>query len=168
MPVDILTPEHSFDYTGRRQLERGAETLTAILEDLLSQNKNVQFISASQKESLLGDFNGNPAAVARHVARQTEADAVLLISLNRFIEREGSEHSINQPASVSFQYRLIHVENGSNLCFGKFDETQEALFSNLFSFSKAYNRGFKWITAKKLAREGLVEKFSQCPHLLSH
>ena len=80
-------------------------------------------------------------------------------------ERDGGDYSVNQPASVSFKYQLIHVPTGTTLCLGVFDETQQTLLSNLFSFSKASSRGFKWVKAEQLAREGLHEKLNDCRYL---
>lgn len=164
-PVDILKSDHGYDYSTTRQLEAGADILMAVLEDYLATRAETQFLSKTQTESLMNDFHGTPQAIARHIGRQTEGDAVLITTINRFSERDGGEYSVNKPASVSFSYQLIHIESGRSLCFGKFDETQQTVLSNLFSFSKASSRKFKWITAEELTREGVEEKFTECSYL---
>ncbi len=163
-PVESSKTE-DLDYTKTRQIEAGLDILTSVLEDELSENKEVTFISNNQIESLLGDISGNKTAQAQHVANQLGGDAVLLATLNRFVERDGRSRSVNEPASVSFDFRLIHTETGKTLCLGVFDETQQTLFSNIFTFSKAKKRGFKWISAEELTREGVNEKLEECSYL---
>jgi len=46
-----------------------------------------------------------------------------------------------------------------------FKETQQSLMSNLMTFGKAENRGFKWITVEELVRQGIHEKIEECPYL---
>lgn len=164
MPVHINQGTLELGSKSTDHLHEGSQVLTNILQDLLSE-KNTTFLSANEVESLVGDFNGSPKAVALQTARQLGGDAVLLTSLNRYQERDGNQHSINEPASVSLQYDLVHVESGKNLCFGFFEETQQPLFSDLFSINKAYKRKFKWVNAETIAREGLEEKFRKCPQL---
>ena len=36
---------------------------------------------------------------------------------------------------------------------------------NLYNFSSAKQRGFTWITAEELLREGLVKKLGECSYL---
>lgn len=148
-----------------RQLEAGVKIFTSVLEKELSWSDMMTFLSEAQQESLIGDFTGSELKRAQHIASQLGQDAVLITTLNRFIEREGQSRSVNQPASVAFTYRLIHTESGKLLCMGVFDETQQTLFSNIFSFSKAKKRGFKWISAEELIREGVDEKFAECSYL---
>ncbi|RJX33103.1 MAG: hypothetical protein C4531_05670 [Desulfurivibrio sp.] len=153
------------DYATTRQLEEGAATINVILQEMLADKKNILLLTANQKESLLADFSGNPQATARYIGQQLGVDAVMLTVVSRYSERDGGDYSVNQPASVFFKYQLIHVPTGTTLCLGVFDETQQTLLSNLFSFSKASSRGFKWVKAEQLAREGLQEKLSDCQYL---
>ena len=125
----------------------------------------MSYLFPGQAESLLGDFHGNKHESALHIGKKIEADAVLVLRLFRYINREGKTYSVSQPASVSFEYSLLHVPSGKVLCTGVFDETQESLFSNLFSFKQASRRGFSWITARELTMEGLKEKFKACRYL---
>lgn len=164
-PVKSAKEKNELDYSKTRQIEAGIDILTSVLEDELSLQEHVTFVAEDQKESLMGDFRGNEIDLIQHVATQLGGDAVLITTLNRFIEREGRSRSVNQPASVAFTYRLIHAETGKTLCMGVFDETQQTLFSNIFSFSKAKKRGFKWISAEELTREGVNEKFAECSYL---
>ncbi|MCB2181204.1 MAG: hypothetical protein KQH63_04150 [Desulfobulbaceae bacterium] len=165
MPVAIDNIDHGHDYSTTRQLDAGSQIITGILQNKLAERKGTTFLSASQKEALMGNFAGSAQAVALHVGSQAGADAVLITTLNRYQDREGRDRSVSHPASVAFQYQLLHVKSGRNLCFGKFDETQQPLFANLFSFSKAYKRGFKWVSAERITKDGFDEKFEDCLYL---
>ncbi|MFH1217891.1 MAG: hypothetical protein V1706_15465 [Pseudomonadota bacterium] len=165
LPVEIQKAEQGYDYITTRQLESGAAVLGELAKELLAGKNNIRFVSPSQKETLLGEFHGAPKAMTQRVGEQLGADAALLITAVRYSERDGGEYSVNQPASVSFKFQLFHVATGTSLCMGVFDETQQTLLSNLFSFSKASSRGFKWITARQLASEGMKEKINDCKHL---
>lgn len=142
-----------------------AVVLTAVIGEVLTDRPDMHLLSVQQKETLLGDFNGTPMAAARLIGTKMESDAILVTTLHRYVERDGKNYSVNRPASVSFDFRLIHAASGRVLCSGSFDETQETLFSNLFSWGKASSRGFKWITARELCLEGVKEKFGNCPYL---
>jgi hypothetical protein len=162
LPVEIQKSENGYDTATTRQLETGTATLNAMLQEMLADKKGLQFLTENRKESMLADFNGNPQATARYLGQQLGADAVLVTLLSRYSERDGGEYSVNDPASVSFKTQLIHVATGTTLCLGVFEETQQTLLSNLFSFAKASRRGFKWITVEQLSREGLREKLNDC------
>jgi hypothetical protein len=165
LPAEIDRSDKNNGYATTRQLETGVAAINTILQEMLADKKDMLLLTENQKESLLGDFHGNPQATARHIGQQLGVDAVMLTVVSRYSERDGGDYSVNQPASVSFKYQLIHVPTGSTLCLGVFDETQQTLLSNLFSFSKASRRGFKWVTADQLTREGLHEKLNDCQYL---
>ncbi len=165
LPAEIERSDKGYDYATTRQLETGVATINTILQEMLADKKNILFLTENQKESLLSDFSGNPQATALYLGQQLGVDSVMLTLVSRYTERDGGDYSINQPASVSFKYQLIHVPTGKALCMGVFDETQQTLLSNLFSFSKASSRGFKWIKAEQLTREGLNEKLNDCQYL---
>ncbi len=165
LPTKSTKEQKELNYSKTKQIEAGIDILTNVLKEELSWSENVAFLAEGRKESLMGDFNGSELKRAQHVATQLGQQAVLITTLNRFVERDGKTSSVNQPASVAFTYQLIHVETGKMLCMGVFDETQQTLFSNIFSFSKAKKRGFKWISAEELIREGVDEKFAECSYL---
>lgn len=165
LPVEIAGADKEISHTVSQQLKEGAVVLKSSIKDIFQDKDGVSYLFPGQTESLLGDFQGNKHEAALHIGKKIEADAVLTLRLFRYINREGKTYSTSQPASVSFEYNLIHVPTGKVLCTGVFDETQESLFSNLFSFKQASKRGFKWITARELTMEGLKEKFKDCQFL---
>jgi len=166
LPIEIVGADKEVSHAVTKQLKEGAVVLKSSIKDILQDKDGVSYLFPSQAESLLGDFHGSKHESALHIGKKIEADAVLVLRLFRYINREGKTYSVSQPASVSFEYSLIHVPSGKVLCTGVFDETQESLFSNLFSFKQASKRGFKWITARELTTEGLKEKFKDCPYLV--
>lgn len=165
LPTEISKPDNVDDKKTVRQLETGALVLHSLLQEKYGDKKGFLLLTDNQKEALIADFSGNIQMTACHIGRQVNADAIMLTSVSRYRERDGNDYSVNDPASVSFKYQLIHIPSGETLCLGVFDETQETLLSNLFSFSKASNRGFKWIKAEELIREGLTKKLKDCQYL---
>lgn len=145
-----------------KNMAKGAGVLTTAITSWLAGKKNINIIDNDQAESYLGDFSGSSHASARHIGRMAGSDSVLSANLNRFRQREGTTYSVTAPASVSFQYQLIHVESGKILCSGNFDETQQPLSANLFSLGQAASRGFRWLTAEELLDDGLTSKLDQC------
>lgn len=166
LPVETLAHEEATQQNqGKNRLEEGADVLNRLFSEYFSENESVVVISESRKEALIGDHSGNQAALARIAGKQLGGDAVLICTINRYIEREGTNYSAIRPASVDFIYKLISVESGQTLCSGIFDETQQSLFADIFSFTGSIQRGLKWITAEALAREGIKKKFKDCPYL---
>ncbi|MBC8316689.1 MAG: hypothetical protein H8E41_02215 [Desulfobulbaceae bacterium] len=165
LPVKIAQADKDTSHTISKQLQEGSLVLTSTIKEVLKDKERVSYLFSGQQESLLGNFHGSRNEAAVFIGKKIETDAVLIPTLHRYIDREGKTYSVNQPASVSFEYSLIHVKTGKTLCTGFFDETQEALSSNLFSFKQAAKRGFKWITAREFTEEGLKDKFSDCQYL---
>ncbi|MFO7760345.1 MAG: hypothetical protein ACQES8_00655 [Thermodesulfobacteriota bacterium] len=163
LPVDIEVAGPDNDNGG--QIAEGAITLSSILKNKAASRKNTMFLSRNQVESLLGDYKGSEQEIIHYLGKETGADAVLQTRIFHYIKRTGNKYSVSQPASVNFSYRLIHISTGGILCQGQFDETQEPLFSDLFSFFKASSRGFKWITAEELLKEGAKQEFDGCIYL---
>jgi hypothetical protein len=87
--------------------------------------------------------------------KELGADAVLYCKINRFRDRVGNDYSADIPASVAFTMSLVRVADGAVLWRYSFDETQQALTENLFSFSLYRSEGMKWLTASELMKYGL-------------
>ena len=167
-PVQTIERVHHFNDVTKQQLEAGAYTLTSLLEQYLTGTQSgisFHIISNEQMESLISKHRGDLFSQARYVALQMNSDAVLVITVERFRERAGTIYSVEAPASVSFKYKLIKSDGPQVLCNGVFEETQVPLTDNIFTLRKAKERGFKWITAEALAREGIKIKFEACPYL---
>lgn len=131
----------------------------------LGKNDKVHMVTEGQLDALLTDAAGDRLSQMKALGAKLDSNAVLDVTVTRFHERDGSDLSVNSPASAAFELVLTHVESGKVLWAASFDETQEALSSNLLSLGKVKSRGFKWITVEDLVRQGLKERLADCPYL---
>ncbi len=131
----------------------------------LAKNDKVHMVTEGQLDALLTDAAGGRLAQMKALGARLDSNAVLDITVTRYHERDGSDLSVNSPASAAFEMVLTHVDSGMVLWAASFDETQEALTSNLLSLGKAKSRGFKWITVEELVRQGVKERLADCPYL---
>ena len=69
-----------------------------------------------------------------------------------------------EPASVAFEMKLIGIDTGVVLWSAKYDEVQKSALENLYDWGKSRSRGFTWITAEELMKEGIQEKFGVSPY----
>jgi len=148
-----------------QQLAHGAETINRLFFDYFSNMDNIKVISPEQQKVLTGNYKAGRAEHAREIARNLNCDAVLITTVKRYIDRQGNQYSVSQPASAAFDFKLLAAKSGRTICSGSFDETQKSLSENLFSLSGAAKRKFKWITAPDLVTEGIQKHFTTCPPL---
>ncbi len=146
-------------------LTAGSKQLSDVIAEYFAMKENVNILSPMQQESLTGTFIGNLHKRARYVGMQAKGDAVLITRLIEYRKLDGKKYGANEPASVSFEYSLIHLTSGKTLCKGTYEETQKTLFSDLLSFGKASKRKFEFVSAEALLREGVENKFSSCSYL---
>jgi hypothetical protein len=163
--VAVAEKSESFTHSQFKNQERGVEVLTEIAHNFFSDYDNITILNDEKVDSFEIDYSANRDDQARSIAKSLRADAVMTINLNRYIERAGGKYSVRQPASVSFDYRLIQTETGQTLCLGGFDETQKSLTDNILSFQTVFKRKLQWITAEELARDAMVEAFGTCEYL---
>ena len=71
----------------------------------------------------------------------------------RFQERIGGNFAVERPASVGFHLHLIDQKTLVKIF--EFDETQLPLSDNILKFGTFLRRGAKWVTASRLAEEGI-------------
>lgn len=146
-------------------LDRVAGFVDGVIGAELGKNEKVHIVTEGQLDALLTGAAGGRLAQMKALGAKLDANAVLDITVTRFHERDGSDLSVNSPASAAFEMVLTHVESGMVLWAASFDETQEALSSNLLSIGKVRSRGFKWITVEELVRQGVKERLADCPYL---
>jgi len=150
------------DHSAADRLEAGRQVLDLLLAEYSEGLNNVTMIGESELEGMLGDFSGGLQSQARKIGAQLGSDAVLISTINRYVPRNAAEST---PASVAFEYQLIAVKSGQNLCASAFDETQQPLLYNIFSLRRAISRKFKWISAEELLREGVIDRLDNCSSL---
>jgi hypothetical protein len=122
--------------------------------DLVSPNQVRGAVSRIISEDKYGldDIN-----VIKKIGKAFNAHVVLAGHLYRWQERDGTEYSVKQPASVAFDLYLIESKTGDILWKGSFDKTQKSLMENLLDFSFFWKGKGKWMTASQLAELGLSE-----------
>lgn len=165
LPVEILSDGQSRPAKEMQQLEKGQMLLDTMLAEYFSDRKDIAMLTPGQRDALEKEMLRCRTSAVVTMCRTKVADAVLLCTLQRFTEREGSEYSIVNPASVAFDYKLVHAETGQTICSGTFNETQQPLLSDMFQFFKKAQRGVKWLSAEELARDGFQQKIADCPYL---
>ena len=162
LPV-VIAPDVQVDKREQALLAQGAELIDQALAENLAGRQQVRRISAVQ----LADISAgtNHLAGLRQLATAVGCDAVLETEIRRYQQRDGGAYSINSPASVAFDLRLIQAATGKAIWFASVDETQDSVLNNLFSWNKAQSRGFKWVTVEELVRQGVRDALVDCPYL---
>ena len=84
------------------------------------------------------------------------ADASLGGAIRRWSQREGSTTGVRRPAAVWLALELRDRE-GRVIWSGVYEETQPPLSEDLGSLPRAWERGFRWVTAEELCEYGLRE-----------
>lgn len=166
LPVETITAGDT-DRTPQEteQLEKGRKVLDQLLADYFAGMEKITILTEGQRDTMANNFTRCRTTAAITICKTYQADAVLLCTLQKYAERNGTEYSVISPASVAFELKLVKADTGQSLCSGVFSETQKPLLDDMFKFLQKAKRGFKWITARALAREGLEQKLQSCPYL---
>lgn len=148
----------------KNTLLEGAVYLDSVMSEELGGRTEFKLLSQQQLDAILGDPWGGRAQQVRDIGHATRCGAVLETSLSKYRERVGTSMSIETPAAAAFSMELISVESGIVFWTSSFDETQKALFDDIFSFDKAQKRGFKWLSVQELSGGGLKDRLSGLPY----
>ena len=167
LPVTVkVDPAKADQAVGNgKELQDGVLIMDKLLQKQFMARDDVRFISSAQMNGLEEGNTEDPLSKAQKAADFLSCNGILQVTLHRYRQRVGGKYTASVPASVAFSYRLIDVNSKTVLCNGRFDETQQSVMANLYTFNSARKRGFTWITAEELAREGMQEKFHECPYL---
>lgn len=163
--VTSVDKDDTVRYEEARLLERGAAHATSFLADQLSGNPKVRLINSAQMSASISEVSGGMSGTIKVLGEKVNCDGVLITTVRRYIQRDGTQLAVDTPASADFKMVLRHAPTGAMLWSADFQETQEPLLSNIFSYSKAQKRGFSWITAEELLEQGLKERLDECPYL---
>lgn len=153
------------DTKTRQQLEAGSKIINSLLSDFFRDRKGVRFISQTKLEGLQSPEPGQALYLAREAGQQLHYDAVLITEVKRYQTRTGSAYAVDNPASVSFSFKLLAIANSQVIWSADFDQTQQPLFENILS-TRSTGSGFRWLTAAELAEAGLSKKLNSCPYLI--
>ena len=159
---------------GGSSAELSAQLLARHTAETLSR-RGARIVPASDVElALLGagiETKGRPGAearlvppqVARVVAQEFGADALLVGELLRWKEREGLSGASERGATVGFELTLFDAPTGQRLWTAAFDQTQRPLGENVLDAGRLPGGGARWLTAEELARWGAEETAKQVP-----
>jgi hypothetical protein len=162
LPTTVPQLEQNGKGENIHQLQNGAKVLDELYNEYFGGLDAVTLLPEERQEALIADFTGSPSERARLIGEKLGSGAVLATTIMRFSERQGTKYAIDKPASVAFRFQLILVSSGKVACVGQFAETQKPLTENIFAFPQVASRGFKWVTAQELAREGLKHELDEC------
>jgi hypothetical protein len=160
----VVKAEMAEDDAEVKRIRRGVEVMDKILSRELGGKEKIRFVSIEQVAALQISGGESPLTFDRLVGESIGCDAVLESTVSHFGQRVGGRYSVESPASVAFAMRLISLETGAVLWSAKFDEVQKSVMENILEWKKAGARGFVWITAEELMREGIREKLAYSPY----
>lgn len=165
LPATSSGKEKTIDYADAQALENGAGQATRVLNNELKGNSKIRILSFSQVSSFSPEFTGGEQSLFTAIRQKTHCEGILLTTVRRYRQRQGTEYSADSPASVDLSMVLKHAETGAVLWSADYTEEQESLLNNLFTFNKAQKRGFKWISVEQLMEQGIKERLAECPYL---
>lgn len=153
------------DEEGRPAPEGTLEVLDQIVADALEKHKVFDYATPVSvrpcEEVVVFEESGRPKVSAWKywlgVAKCTQAEYLLVPQLTRWTERVGSDAGVESPASVAMDFYLIDVKN-ERFHRVRYDETQVSLFENFLTAQRFADRGGKWVTAMRIATDGIAEK----------
>lgn len=153
------------DEEGKPVPDGTMEVLDQVLAEALERHKVFDYMTPTQvqpcEDVVVFEESGKPKTSAWKywlgVAKCTQADYLLVPTLTRWTERVGSDMGVESPASVALDFYLIDVKN-ERFIRSRYDETQVSLFENFLTASKFSDRGGKWVTATRIATDGIEEK----------
>jgi PBP1b-binding outer membrane lipoprotein LpoB len=149
----------------REELRGGVSSLQSAVDAELQKSNVSRVVDPSMLQRGTGEVTGGRLGAIKEIGRHLQCEAVLVSTLNRFKRRQGTKYSVDEPASVAFELKLVDTRTGQSLWMSNFNETQQSLLSNMFSFGKAKSRGFTWVTAEELLAGGVHEKLRKCPYI---
>ncbi len=152
-------------YDQARTLENGAAFATGIMTRELSGNSKVRVVSFNQAATLAPEVSGGSFGMVSAIGKKVGCEGVLMTTVRRFKQREGTEYASDDPAAADLHMALIHAASGAVLWTTDFRETQESFLDNILSFDKMHKQGFKWISVEQLVEQGIIERLATCPYL---
>lgn len=148
----------------RKALDDGAMYIDSQLQAGIGGKSTFKVLANNRVDALLNNPWGGRIDQLQTIAKATGCGAVLETSISRYRQRVGNEMSAEVPAAAAFSMELIAVETGTVIWSTSYDETQQALFDNILSFSTAERRGFKWLSVQELIDDALKRRMAEFPY----
>ncbi|WP_156792220.1 hypothetical protein [Desulfotalea psychrophila] len=149
----------------KKELTAGAVFVDTRIQEELTGNAKVQFVGDRQQYKEFPEVDGGLKETALSIGKSFGCDAVLVPTLERFVERVGSNMSVTSPASARFSLVLLDTQTGQTIWTRQFKETQQSFMSNILAFGKMQERGLKWITVEQMVGQAIKEQLADCPYL---
>lgn len=165
LPTEIPYDESAAYTIDKGDLLDGSKFLDNTLKSELDQSQVEKIIDPLDLMPQIREISGGITGVIKVIGDKTQCNNVLMPTLSKFKQRQGSGYAADEPASAAFELRLMEADSGKTIWNGAFNETQASLFDNLFAYGKARSRGFKWITVEELVAQAVEEKIKGCPYL---
>ncbi len=96
-------------------------------------------------------------ASAQVMGEMFGATGVIVGTITRYRDRDGSDRAVPRAASVAFEVSLHQVPTGRRLWTGRFDETQVSISEGILRTRRYPGGGMRWLSAAELARWGATE-----------
>ena len=160
-----VSEEETIEIEDAKSLEKGAAYATNVMRNELKDHPDVRIMSSSEISFLIPEISGGQIGTVTALGKKLNCDGVLLTTVHRYKQREGTDYAADSPASVNFAMVLRHAKSGNVLWSADFREKQQSFLSNIFSFTQAKKRGFKWISVEELMEQGIKERLNDCPYL---
>ena len=165
--IPVVVPVSASDKiteVNKLSLSDGAVFLDSLLLEELDVKKEFKVLTSNQLDAILSNPWGGRVSQIADIGRATGCGAVLEVSISRYRQRVGNELSAETSASAAFLMELLGVKSATVLWSASFDETQKALFDDILSFSKAEQRGFKWLSVQELCEDALKSRLTDFPY----
>lgn len=143
--------------------------LTKQLNEMLDRANKFELISATQAQGVISSLLRQSGKELSEInlymktGQALNADGVLVGYVYKFRDRDGSDYSVDQPASVTFHMDMIQVKGGQIVWSGNFNETQRSLSEDLFQLRTFIKRKGRWISVEDLAVYGLEQILKTLP-----
>lgn len=142
--------------------EEIADGLSNLLYEKMSRERPANWLPPREAASAFSQLAAsNPTLTDREIyvriGKALSAEGVLGGHVYRWRERQGTDYSVNRPASVAFDLYLMSAGDGVILWKARFDKTQISLSENLFDFKTFVKAKGRWMTADELAEIGVMD-----------
>lgn len=145
-------------------LEQGAAFLDSVLMEELGALGEFKVLTENQLDAILQNPWGGRIRQMQDVGAATGCGGVLETSISKYRQRVGGSMSVDTSAAAAYSMELVGVESGVVIWSSSFDEEQKALFDDIFSFHKAENRGFRWLSVEELIRDSVKLRLADFPY----
>lgn len=144
------------------------DALDSVLLDVLQRHQVFDYVTPASlkacEDVVVFEESGLPKVSAWKywlgVGKCAQVDLLLVPQVTYWSERVGSTAGVTSPAAVAMDFYLIDIKN-ERLTRARYEERQESLTENFFTARKFADRGGKWVTATRIASDGIEEKLME-------